>query len=66
MWKFPTPLAAPWRRLAVASNERAVANARTAATELGRLLVERHEVDLYLAARAARTGTAVAREGRPA
>jgi hypothetical protein len=35
------------------SNERAVANARAAATELSRLRVERTEVDLFLAELAA-------------
>jgi hypothetical protein len=53
-------------RWAVASNERAVANARAAATECSRLRVERAEVEKYLAgieessravtARAAATG----------
>ena len=38
-----------WRWAAV-SNERAVANAREAATECSRLRVERAEVDQYLAA----------------
>ena len=41
MWK-------PWQ-LVTRSNERALANARTAATELGRLRVERAEVELYVA-----------------
>jgi hypothetical protein len=41
MWK-------PWQ-LATFSNERAVANARAAATELSRLRVERHEIELYVA-----------------
>ena len=36
-------------RWAVASNERAVANARAAATECSRLRVERAEVDQFLA-----------------
>jgi hypothetical protein len=36
------------RRWAVASNERAVANARVAATECSRARVERAEVELYL------------------
>jgi len=45
MWK-------PWA-LGARSNERAVANARTAATELGRLRVERNEIELYVAHRAA-------------
>ena len=45
-----------WRWAAV-SNERAVANARAAATECSRLRVERAEVDQYLTAYAA---------GRPA
>ena len=35
-------------RWAVASNERAVANARAAATECSRLRVERAEVELFL------------------
>jgi hypothetical protein len=35
-------------RWAVASNERAVANARAAATECSRLRVERVEVQLYV------------------
>ena len=53
-------------RWAVASNERAVANARTAATECSRARVERAEVAQFLSeiarssqeisARAARTG----------
>jgi hypothetical protein len=53
-------------RWAVASNERAVANARTAATECSRLRVERAEVEQFLSeiarssqeitARAASTG----------
>ena len=34
--------------------ERAIANARAAATELSRLRVEREEVEIYLAARLAR------------
>jgi hypothetical protein len=37
-----------------ASNERAVANARAATTELSRRRVEREDVELYLAGRAAR------------
>ena len=37
-------------RWAVASNERAVANARAAATECSRLRVERAEVEDFLAA----------------
>jgi hypothetical protein len=36
-------------RWAVASNERAVANARVAATECSRLRVERAEVEQFLA-----------------
>ena len=36
-------------RWAVASNERAVANARAAATECSRLRVERAEVEQFLA-----------------
>jgi hypothetical protein len=40
---------AVWR-WAVASNERAVANARAAATECSRLRVERAEVEQFLAA----------------
>ena len=36
-------------RLAVRSNERAVANARGAATALGRARVERVEVEVFLA-----------------
>ena len=49
MWK-------PWTALfgwAGASNERAIANARAAATDCSRRRVERTEVDLYLSARAA-------------
>ena len=45
-----------WRsphRWAVVSNERAVANARAAATECSRLRVERAEVEQFLAAYAA-------------
>jgi hypothetical protein len=41
MWK-------PWE-LVTRSNERAVANARVAATELSRLRVERAEAELYVA-----------------
>ncbi len=44
MWK-------PWQ-LATSSQERAVANARAAATELSRARVERAEVETYLARRA--------------
>ena len=36
------------------SHEVAVANARNAATELSRLRVERNEIELYVAQRAAR------------
>ena len=43
MWK-------PWQ-WGLASNEAAVANARVASTELGRLRVERDAVELYLAER---------------
>ena len=53
------------RRLAVRSNDGAVANARCAATELSRALVERAEVELYLEARYARPERA-APTGRPA
>jgi hypothetical protein len=42
-------VAAVWN-WAVASNERALANARAAATECSRLRVERAEVEQYLAA----------------
>ena len=48
-----------WKPWAVASlvgarsHEGAVANARTAATQLSRMRVERVEIDLYLAQRAA-------------
>lgn len=39
----------PWlERLGVASNERAVTNARLASVELSRRRVERDEVELYL------------------
>jgi hypothetical protein len=38
----------PWE-LVTRSNERAVANARAAATELSRMRVERDEVELFLA-----------------
>ena len=38
----------------LAGQDRALANARTAATELSRRRVEREEVELYLAARAER------------
>jgi len=38
----------PWD-MVTRSNERAVANARAAATELSRLRVERTEIDLFLA-----------------
>jgi hypothetical protein len=48
MWK-------PWKpwELGSRSNERAVANARAAATELSRLRVERAEIELYVARLAA-------------
>ena len=45
MWK-------PWQ-WGHGSNEVALANARTASTELSRLRVERDEVELYLAQRTA-------------
>lgn len=45
MWK-------PWE-FAVHSNERAVANARAASTELSRLRVERAEIELYVEQRTA-------------
>lgn len=48
-------------RWAVASNERAVANARAAATECSRLRVERAEVDQFLSARAESTVDVTAR-----
>ena len=38
-----------WKPWADSSNERAVANARVAATELSRLRVERAEAELYVA-----------------
>ena len=44
MWK-------PWRAGTSAATSRRVANARTAATELSRLRVERDEVELYLRGR---------------
>ena len=47
MWK-------PWR-WAVASNERAIANARSGTTECSRRRLERAEVEIFLAAR--RPGT---------
>jgi hypothetical protein len=47
---------------ALASQERAVANARRAATELSRLRVEREDVELYLADRGRRIRTDEARE----
>jgi hypothetical protein len=50
MWK-------PWavaRRVGAHSHEGALANARAAATELSRLRVERAEIELYVAQRAAR------------
>ena len=43
MWK-------PWQ-WAGASNERAIANARAAATECGRIRLERTEVEQFLAER---------------
>lgn len=46
MWKLPVT----WAR---SSNERAIGNARAAATELGRRRVERQEVELFLAGRRA-------------
>ena len=52
----------PWE-LAARSNERAVANARAAATELSRRRVERLEIELYVERRAAGQ---VARDERPA
>ena len=66
MWKPSVPTTARWRRLAVASNDRAVANARAAATEFSRLLVERAEVELYLAARSTVATVVPTAEGRPA
>ncbi len=42
----------PWQ-LGRASNARALANARAAATELSRLRVERNEIELYVEQRAA-------------
>ena len=50
MWK-------PWavaQRAASRSHEAALVNARGAATELSRLRVERVEIELYVAERAAR------------
>jgi hypothetical protein len=50
MWK-------PWavaQHVASRSHEGALANARGAATELSRLRVERVEIELYVARRAAR------------
>jgi hypothetical protein len=48
-----------WRWVTVASNERAVANARSAATECSRLRLERAEVELFLATYAVGGGSAV-------
>ena len=56
MWK-------PWQ-LVTRSNERAVANARTAATELSRMRVERAEVELYLARTTAERLVVADRPGR--
>jgi hypothetical protein len=53
MWK-------PWE-LITRGHERAVANARAAATELGRLRVERAEIEQYVARRAAERATAADR-----
>ena len=50
-------------RWAVASNERAVANVRAAATECSRLRVERLEVELYLAESASDATAGVAATG---
>ncbi|GAA1769844.1 hypothetical protein GCM10009795_014970 [Nocardioides hankookensis] len=50
MWK-PWQQASGWGR---ASNERAIANARTASTALSHRRVERAEVELFLRERAAR------------
>jgi hypothetical protein len=50
MWK-------PWalaQQMASRSHQVALANARTSATELSRLRVERVEIELYVARRAAR------------
>ena len=48
---------------ALASQERAVANARRAATELSRLRVEREDVELYFTDRGRRVPADGAREG---
>jgi hypothetical protein len=53
----------PWR-WAVTSNERAVANARGAATECSRLRLERAEVELFLEQYAAARPPAVDRSAR--
>jgi hypothetical protein len=53
MWK-------PWdvaQLVGARSHEVAVANARNAATELSRLRVERNEIELYVAQRAAQRPT---------
>ena len=49
-------------RWAVASNERAVSNARSAATECSRLRVERAEVEQFLATYAASQASTTAHE----
>jgi hypothetical protein len=64
MWK-------PWavaQRVGSLSHEGAVANARGAATELSRLRVERTEIELYVAQRAAQRSMRRARPraGQPA
>ncbi|MGZ4456764.1 MAG: hypothetical protein ACXVWV_12360 [Nocardioides sp.] len=54
----------PWQ-WSVASNQRAVTNARVATTDLSRRRVEREDVELYLASLEA-PRTATPRPARPA
>jgi len=62
MWK-PWQQASGWGH---ASNERAIGNARSAATLLSRRRVEREEVELFLRAREARVARAPGASQRPA
>lgn len=62
MWK-PWQQVSGWGR---ASNERAIGNARTAATALSRRRVERDEVDLFLRTRQRRPAQVSGAAPRPA
>jgi hypothetical protein len=55
----------PWQWARV-SNERAVGNARSAATDLGRSRVERYDVELFLRAHLDRSAVAARAATRPA